>query len=90
MRTLRFNVDGLIVSKAEDCDFDGLVPGTSGYLRASFIFSPEWHGTVKAVEFIRGNVECPAQILKDGKSCIIPEEALIGNRFQIRVYGKKE
>ena len=41
MRTLKFKVDGQIITKHPDCDFSNLVPGTEGYLRAEFIFSDE-------------------------------------------------
>lgn len=90
MRTLKFDVDGLIVSKNPSCDFDNLIPGTAGYLKAEFSFSSDWNGTVKVVEFLRGSIEYTPQVLEDGRSCFIPEEVLAYPRFQIRVHGKRE
>lgn len=90
MRTLSFIVDGQIISKNPDCDFSDLVPGTTGYLKAEFIFSNEWKGTVKVASFWRNGYECPPQILKDGTSCMIPTEALTSRRFKIAILGKNE
>ena len=90
MRILKFKVDGQIISKDPDCDFDNLVPGTDGYLKAEFTFSNEWNDTVKVVSFWRNGNECPPQILKDGKSCIIPKEALTSRQFKIGVLGKNK
>lgn len=88
MRTLKFIVDGQIISKDPDCDFNDLVPGTTGYLKAEFAFSSEWDDTVKVASFWRNGHECPPQILKDGRSCIIPSEALTSRQFKIEVLGK--
>ncbi len=88
LRELKFVVEGQIVSADPECDFSNLIPGTDGYLQASFSFSKEWCGCVKAVGFWANNEECPAQLLEDGKTCIIPPEALKGRRFTIGVYGR--
>ena len=40
MRTLKFIVEGQIIKQDPSCDFTNLVPGTEGYLRAEFSFSP--------------------------------------------------
>lgn len=90
MRTLKFIVDRQIIKKDPDCDFDYLIPGSEGYLRAEFSFSPEWDGAVKVAGFFRNDGECPPQILEDGKSCIIPAEALAVKRFEIFVIGKND
>lgn len=89
MRTLKFIVDGQIISRDPNCDFSDLVPGTEGYLRAEFSFSPEWRGCAKVAGFysVMGN-EYPPQVLTDGKSCIIPAEALARQTFRINVIGK--
>ena len=91
MRTLKFIVDKQIIRQDPECDFTGLVPGTDGYLEADFSFSPEWNGCSKAVSFYTamGN-ECPPRLLKDGKTCMIPTEALRGRAFKIKVFGKKQ
>lgn len=88
MRTLKFKVEGQIITKDPECDFSNLVPGTTGYLRAEFTFSEEWDNTVKVAAFWRNGNECPPQILKDGRSCIIPDEALTSRQFKISVLGK--
>lgn len=90
MRTLRFIVDGQIIKADPDCDFSNIVPGTEGYLQAEFLFSPEWNGYVKVAGFnneLKAE-EYPPQILKDGKTCMIPYEATSNKRFQIFVVGK--
>lgn len=91
MRTLRFIVNGQIIKPDPNCNFDGLVPGTEDYLQAEFIFSSEWNGFVKVASFysVMGN-EYEPQILKDGKTCMIPAEALKRKTFKIRVVGKKD
>lgn len=90
MRTLKFIVNNQIVEADLNCDFSGLVPGTEGYLQAEFSFSPEWDKHVKVAEFIgKSDNDCYPQILKDGKTCIIPAEVLKRPAFGIRVVGKK-
>ena len=89
MRVLDFIVDGQILTKNPSCNFDGIVPGTSGYLQARFSFSPEWNGFVKAVSFWRGKQECTPQLLRDGQTCIISADALTGKSFGVSVVGKK-
>lgn len=89
MRVLRFIVDGQIISQDPTCDFSNLVPGTVGYLQAEFIFSQEWKGCVKAASFysVSGR-EYGAEVLKDGKTCAIPLEALAKRIFKVKVTGK--
>ena len=90
MRTLKFIVDRQIIKKDPSCDFDGIVPGTKGYLQAEFAFSPEWVGTVKVASFLSPTgVEYSPQVLENGR-CIIPSEALEGRRFKIQVLGKRD
>ena len=90
MRTLKFIVDRQIIKQDPDCDFDDIVPGTVGYLKAEFSFSSEWDNSVKVAAFYRNGNECTPQELKDGKSCMIPAEALKGRRFAIRLFGKNK
>lgn len=90
MRTLKFIVDKQIIKQDPDCDFSGIVPGSKGYLKAEFAFSSEWDGALKVAGFWRGSTECPPQVIKDGVSCMIPAEALVGKRFGIQVLGKKD
>ena len=90
MRTLKFIVGEFTIERDPNCDFTGLVPGTERYLKAEFSFSPEWNGYVKVASFhsMMGK-EYKPQELKDGKSCIIPAEALRKRAFRVRVVGKK-
>jgi hypothetical protein len=91
MRPLKFIVDKQIIRTDPACDFDHLVPGSEGYLLAEFSFSPEWNNTVKVVGFysVFGK-EYPPQILKDGRACVIPAEALKKRAFKIQVMGKND
>lgn len=91
MRTLRFNVNGQIIQQDPSCDFSGLVPGTVGYLLAEFTFSEEWSGCTKVAAFYSPmGKEYPPQILVDGRSCVIPMEALARQTFTVQVVGKKK
>jgi hypothetical protein len=89
MRTLRFIVDNQLIKQDPDCDFSGLVPGSKGYLRAEFAFSSEWADCAKIASFYSTmGRELPYRILEDGKSCLIPEEALKKRSFKIQLLGK--
>lgn len=87
MRTLKFIVNKQIIEKDPSCDFSGLVPGTSGYLRAEFSFSPEWDGCAKVAKFHYKKDEFPPQIIENGV-CMIPVEAAELKAFKISVLGK--
>lgn len=90
MRTLKFVVEGLIIKQDPKCDFSGLVPGTEGYLQAEFSFSSEWDGCAKAAGFkSKFGKQFPAALLSNGKTCIIPAEALERTDFKINVVGMK-
>lgn len=90
MRTLKFVVDGQIIKQDPNCDFSGLIPDTEGHLKAEFNFSSEWANCVKVVGFYSAlGKEYPAQVLNDGKTCMIPSEALRRRVFKLRVVGKR-
>ena len=89
MRTLKFIVNGQTIKQDPTCNFDGLCPGSEGYLQAEFTFDNQWENTVKVVGFYSNmGREYEPAILKDGKSCIIPTEALKNRVFKIKVIGK--
>lgn len=90
MRTLRFIVEDQLIKPDPNCDFAGLIPGTEGYLKAEFSFSPEWAGCVKVATFwsVMGE-EYPCALLVDGKSCVIPKEALKKQKFKIAMVGRR-
>lgn len=91
MRTLKFIVNKQIITLDPNCDIDGLIPGSEGYLRAEFSFSSEWKNCVKVAAFYSFlGKEYQPQLLKDGKTCMITAEALKGRRFKVQVIGKGE
>jgi hypothetical protein len=87
MRLLHFNVDAQKITKAPNCDFDNIVAGTSGYLRAHFTFSPEWNDYIKIAQFWRGEKEY-AVLIVNGE-CDIHPEALVGPTFRVSVLGDR-
>jgi hypothetical protein len=85
---LKFIVEDQILKVDPDCDFSGLIPGSENYLRAEFIFPKEWNSYVKIAAFFSPlGTEYEPQILKDGRSCVIPAEALVRRKFKLRIYG---
>lgn len=91
MRILKFIVDDQIIKQDPNCDFDNLIPGSEGYLFAEFTFSPVWNGVVKVATFHSPmGREYPPQALEDGKTCMIPAEALKHRSFRVGVIGKKD
>ena len=91
MRTLKFIVDGQIIKQDPNCDFSDIVPGTDGYLQAEFSFSSDWKGCVVRVASFSSvlGVEYEPQALKNGKTCMIPKEALERKEFRVQVVGKR-
>ena len=91
MRTLVFNVKNQIIERDHSCDFSGLVAGTSGYLRAKFVFSADWDSCAKVAGFFSkdGN-EFPPCALDSNNSCMIPAEALQHHEFKIKLYGRRD
>ena len=91
MRTLKFIVEGQIIRPDPACDFSNLVPGSEGYLIAEFKFSREWNGLAKVVAFYsRLGTEYEPQLLSDGRTCLIPTEALAKTMFKVQVKGLKD
>ena len=90
MRTLKFIVNGQDIALDPECDISSLVPGTSGYVQAEFSFSKEWDGCAKVAAFYSNlGREFEPRILKDGKVCEIPIEALEKSIFKVKVLGQK-
>lgn len=91
MRTLRFIVNGQTICQDPTCDFSNLIPGSHGYLVGEFSFSKDWDGYSKVVGFYSPlGREYPPRVLADGKTCVIPFEALEKRSFKVQVVGKKK
>lgn len=89
MRTLRFIVDGQIIMADPGCDFSDLIPGSEKYLQAEFLFSPDWDGLSKTAVFYSAlGYKYEPQTLSDGKTCIIPADALKKRIFKVQVCGE--
>lgn len=89
MRTLSFIIEGSILRPDPQCDFTGLVPGANGNIQAEFTFSKEWLNSPKVVAFYsRLGKEYAPQPLKDGRTCLIPAEALEKRIFKVQVLGR--
>ena len=89
MRTLKFIVNGQTISLDPTCNFEGLIPGTEGYLEAQFSFSKEWDNCIKVVAFFSNlGVEYEPQVLNRRNVCTIPPEALKNRVFKIQVLGQ--
>ena len=89
-KIIRFIVDGQLITLDPTCEIGDLVPGTEKYVRADFLFSSEWREYVKVVGFYSSlGREYEPQVLKDGRSCWIPAEALKKRVFKVSVLGKK-
>ena len=91
MRTLKFIVNGQTISLDPKCDFEGLIPGTEGYLQAEFSFSKEWDNCLKVVAFFSNlGREYEPQVLNSRNVCTIPPEALKNRVFKVQVIGKRK
>lgn len=89
MRILKFEVYGQKLQKESGCDFSGIVPGTSGYLKASFSFSAEWTGMVKVAEFRTRASSEPVSVPIINNECMVPADVSSGDRWYVKVIGKR-
>lgn len=87
MRSLMFKVKGQKITKDPECNFEGLVAGTKGYLKAVFTFSEEWDDCILVASFRRGIHEHGALIKNN--ECEIPPEVLNTTAFSVAVIGKR-
>lgn len=65
MRVLKFNVNGQILEKSKDCDFDHIVAGSKNYLKMYFSFSDELKSFRKIARFSDGEKEDYMPIIED-------------------------
>ena len=90
MRVLKYIVDNQIIKPDPNCDFNGLVPGTEGYVKVEFSFSPEWDNCNKVAAFFsQMGKEYKPQIVEND-FCIIPNEALKKRSFKMQLIGSKQ
>ena len=89
MRILVFKVDGQTIYPNSLSDISGLVAGTSGYIKAKFLFSDDWNRCAKVVAFnsLDGK-EFEPKALDDENSCFVSSEALEYHEFEMKVLGK--
>lgn len=89
MRILKFEANGQKLKKESSCDFSGIVPGTSGYLKASFSFSAEWTGMVKVAEFRKHTCDDSVSVPIINGECMVPADVTSGDRWYVKVIGKR-
>lgn len=89
MQTIKFHVSGANIEPVSARTPIKLFPGMTEPVRLEFTFSAEWEKRVKVAAFwsMMGN-EYPPQPLQDGKSCIVPVEALQKAAFKVQILGK--
>lgn len=90
MRTLKFIVNAQKLEKDPDCDFSGLVSGSKGYLEAMFSFSQDYYNCKITAIFLNKDEEYPVDVSIVKNRCVIPEEALIGDSFSVRLIAEKK
>lgn len=89
MRTLKFAVNAQRITSDPNCDFSGIVPGTAGYLKAHFSFSPEWSGMVKVAEFRKYACDNPVSVPIINGECMVPPEVTGGKVWNVKIIGKR-
>lgn len=89
MKTVKLIVNGDYIKVDPSCNLSGLFPGMEEQVCLEFACSSEWKDLVKVVAFwsLMGE-EYPPRALEDGKSCIVPSEALKNTAFRVQIFGK--
>lgn len=85
MRTLEYRV--IAQRLVPTGDHSGLVAGTSGYLKARFLFNNDWDKCMKRVTFIADGIEYPVRLMND--ECMIPPDVLKHTIFELYVEGRR-
>ena len=88
MRTLRFIVHAQAIERDPACDFNGLVAGSEGYLKAYFALDAAWKGCAVAASFWLNGQEYAAKVVSG--ECEIPSEALCGRVFSVSLTGRRD
>ena len=90
MRVLKFIVDNETIILDPTCDLTGLFPGSEKYIKAEFVFSPEWKNRFKVAAFWSVmDKEYEPQVINYNNTCLIPKEALNKVAFKVQVLGKQ-
>ena len=89
MRTLRFIVNAQKISPDPNCDFSGLIPGTSDYLKTAFSFSSDWTGMVKVAEFRKYTCDDSVSVPIINGECMVPAKVTGGKAWYVKVIGKR-
>ena len=90
MQTLKFIVNNHTITLDPECEKMDLIPGTRSQLQAEFVFSSDWNNSMKVAAFYSNlGREFEPRVLKNGKMCDIPAEALKKSIFKVRVFGEK-
>lgn len=90
MKTVNLIVNGNRIKVDPSCNISDLFPHMTEPVRLEFALTPEWKSRVKVVAFwsMLGQEYQPC-LLDDGKSCIVPAEAL-QRAFRVQLLGKHE
>ena len=89
MRVLKFVVNAQKITQDPNCDFSGIVRGTTGYLEAHFSFSVEWAGTVKVAEFRKYACDSAVSVPIINGRCMVPTEVTGGKAWYVKIVGKR-
>lgn len=87
VRVLKFIVNEQTIKKDPECNFDGIVKGSKGYLYANFQLSQEWKGYKIAVSFWKLGKEFAIPLKSN--VCKIPDKALTWSNFYVSLTGIK-
>lgn len=88
MRTLEFVANGQKLTKKDSCNFDGIVSGTKGYLKAKFDVSSDWKGC--GIVAIFSSLKAGEMgVIVDSGACVIPSEILTGSEWSVYLIGIK-
>lgn len=90
MKTLKLQVHDDTLDYTPSFSTNGIYPGIKEPVRLEFDFSESWKSMAKVAAFYSplGN-EYPPRVLDDGKSCIVPAEALEKTSFKVRILSKQ-
>jgi hypothetical protein len=92
MRELVFDVDQQRLKRNPDCNFEGIVAGSEGYLKLKFNFlGDDWDNCVKIASFIAPAIDGDIGVKLDTETntCLVPPEASMCDEFAVSLVGAK-